>query len=263
MAIVENANRTSGPWSVHGSEDPEILVAGHSHALVLLFSMDAGHGPEGYRAAVVLDTKRRSSSFLDEHYWDLLARAATGKNIAIAWNGNQHNASFLLEAQPAFRVFHEGDDLSGEVTWLPQQLLRAYWAPSLLELRAALPRLTSVATVYLLGSPPPKSDGAIRSVVQEDPYFIAQATSLGMSLADLKITPAATRLAMWSILQDMIRECADEAGAVFLPVPDDVTDINGILLEELSAPDATHANAAYGARLWSELSKEMRKDSSS
>lgn len=263
MTDVDNTNRTSGPWRVHGSEDPEVLVAGHSHALALLFSMDAGHGPEGYRAAVVLDAERRSSSFLDDEYWNLLMRAATGRTIAIAWNGNQHNASFLLEPQPAFRVFHEEVDQSGDVVWLAQKVLRQYWTPSFLELRAALPRLTSVATVYLLGTPPPKSDSAIRSVIQEDPYFIGQATSLGMDLADLKITTAATRLAMWSLLQDMLRECADEAGATFLPVPGDVVDAHGILLPEFSAPDATHANAEYGARLWSELSKAIRKDSRS
>ncbi|MDP9027750.1 MAG: hypothetical protein M3N46_09355, partial [Actinomycetota bacterium] len=200
--------------------------------------------PDTHTAAVVLDTERRSSSFLDDDYWALLARAAAGKAIGVVWNGNQHNAGFLLEPNPPFRVFHPGASTAGEGMWVPRRLLREYWTPTFAELKAALPRLTSVADVYLIGTPPPKTDELIRSVIQHDAYFVKQGTALGMDLAALAVTPAATRLAMWSLLQEMLEQCAVEFGATFVAVPPDVMDDDGILLQRYSAVDATHANTA-------------------
>lgn len=250
---------TSARWSVHGPSDADLFVGGHSHALAFLHAMEETRVPDGWTGAVVLDTERRSSSFLDDDYWALLARAAAGKAIAVVWNGNQHNAGFLLEPNPPIRVFEPGASTAGDAMWIPRRLLREYWTPSFAELKAALPLLTSVADVYLIGTPPPKTDELIRSVIQQDPYFVKQGAALGMDLAALAVTPAATRLAMWELLQEMLEQCAVEFGATFVAVPPDVTDDDGILLRRYSALDATHANTEYGARMWAEWASSMSK----
>lgn len=218
--------------------------------------------PAGYTTAVVLDTERRSSSFLDDEYWDLLALAAAGKTIGILWNGNQHNASFLLEPTPAFRLVHPGSTPAGNGMWIPRGVLREFWTSSFDELKAALPRLTSVADVFLIGTPPPKTDELIRSVIQKDPYFIAQAAALGMDLASVAVTQRSTRIAMWALLQEMLEQCAREFGATFVPVPSDVMDDEGILLDRYSALDATHANVDYGARMWGEWVSSLSSEGS-
>ena len=210
----------------------------------------------------MLDADGHASSFLDDAYWALLSKVATGKSIAILWNGNQHNAGFLLAHEPPFRVLHGGSLPSGDGVWLPRQLLREYWNPSFDELRAALPRLTAVATVYLVGTPPPKSQALIRSVIEREPFFVEQAASLKVDLAELRVTEPSTRLAMWEILQEMLQECAAEFGAVFIPVPGDVMDADGILLPRYGSDDATHGNADYAARLWKEVAAAMREKES-
>lgn len=230
--------------------------------MVFLSAIKSGNGPDGFTAAVVLDADGRDSSFLDDDYFALLARVAEGKSIAIVWNGNQQNADFLVESSPAFRVFRAGISNSGTGGWLPRQVLREYWKPSFGQLWAALPLLTSVATVYLIGTPPPKSQTTLRSFIQRDPYFLERAAQLGMDITELKVTEFSTRLAMWEILQEMLKESAERFGAVFIPVPDDVMDSEGAMLRQYCRDDATHANSQYGARLWKEVATTMRKNGS-
>lgn len=53
-------------------------------------------------------------------------------------------------------------------------------------------------------------------------------------------------------------ECAAEFGAVFIPVPGDVMDSDGILLPRYGSDDATHGSAEYAARLWKEVAAAMK-----
>ncbi len=35
-------------------------------------------------------------------YWEMAARHCAGRIVALSWNGNQHNASFLIAPEPLF-----------------------------------------------------------------------------------------------------------------------------------------------------------------
>ncbi len=58
---------------------------------------------------------------------------------------------------------------------------------------------------------------------------------LGQSIEDIKITDPHVRLKMWFLLQDMIAEIAHRHGARFIPVPRELQDEEGFLLEQLLA----------------------------
>jgi hypothetical protein len=54
---------------------------------------------------------------------------------------------------------------------------------------------------------------------------------------------------LWRLMQFLTRETAIAAGAEFVPVPADTVEIDGTLKREYWA-DVTHANGAYGSRLY-------------
>ena len=91
-------------------------------------------------------------------------------------------------------------------------------------------------------TPPPKSDDVVRAALATEPFFLEQAAQLGYSPSDLQITPEVTRVALWRVLRDLLREVAESGGATFVPVPEAAYDERGLLLPELDAGDVTHAN---------------------
>jgi hypothetical protein len=102
--------------------------------------------------------------------------------------------------------------------------------------------------VTLVGTPPPKKDNeALRKLLEKEPYFCDWAAQLGQSIDEIKITEPHVRLKLWFLLQDMIAEIGRRHGARFIPVPSELQDEDGFLLEQYWHPDVTHANAAYGA----------------
>jgi hypothetical protein len=240
-------------WRLYGDEDPQILAAGHSHARNLLTALDAGLGPAGVRCGVAFTTDREPPTRDD--YWDYVAERAAGRTLAIVWNGNQHNSAFMLRHRPPFRVYREGGIELGpeEGPWLPRTMFREAWDSTFDGLRSLLQRVVPLADVYVVCTPPPNPEALVRGVLLEEPHFISLAEELGYDLNDLQITPEPVRVALWSVLAEMLEDVAVAGGATFVPVPDGVTSPDGLLLPEFSAGDVTHAGPAYGAKVWSQL----------
>ena len=242
-------------WKVYGDQDPQILAGGHSHVYSMLAALDQGRGPAEYRAAVAYSADLAGGPPGDPHYWDLLAKVGAGRRVVIVWNGNQHNAGFLLSPDPPFRVFSPLAEAGPEEgAWVAQEVLREYWRPTFSELTDVLKSLVPVARVGVVGTPPPKSDLVVRQSLAQEIFFLDRARELGVDVADLRITPQAVRLAMWHVIQDALEEIATEVGAAFIPVPTTAVDGDGTLSAEFCAPDATHANVNYGALMWKTIS---------
>jgi hypothetical protein len=231
---------------------PKVILAGHSHLSAL--TVNHVKDPPALRTLrprgdlhVLEGTWPR-----DAAYWRALADNAEGADVIIVWGGNEHNVSFFFQAAFAF------DFLSNKVKRLiptfqivsQSKIKRRFNEIDLDELDSVLPMLNArgPASVTLVGTPPPKKDNeALRKLLEKEPYFCDWAAQLGQSIDEIKITEPHVRLKLWFLLQDMIAEIGRRHGARFIPVPNELQDEDGFLLEEYWHPDVTHANAAYGA----------------
>jgi hypothetical protein len=242
---------------MYGDDDPAIVAGGHSHVACLIGAHDAGLGPKDLHAAVAFSADMGP---LAEGYWDYLCDAGAGRTVALVWEGNQHNVAFLLQPDPSFRVFcAPGDPRPREEpgTWVPREMVSGYWEDSLALLGLMLDRLAERSEVLVIGTPPPKPDADLQAQLQGklewDPWMRELASARGEAGSDLQISSGTLRLALWSVIQDGMREVARRSGATFVPVPESVRDGAGFLADAYCAPDLTHANAAYGGLIWAQI----------
>ena len=226
-----------------GSDHPEMLVAGHSHRFAFIDYFNRSN--EAAPIAIL-----HGESDIDSEaspYWAMVLSAARHDRspVAIIWNGNQHNAHFLLEPAARFSVFPATgpweDGLSRPL--VPRSLIRAFMEPSLVGLRSLLAGIDGVK-VAVLGTPPPKSDEAVRAAIETDPWLTDWARDRGMTMATLRVTPFSVRCELWRVIQELLQEISDAYRVPFVPVPDRMFR-DGALSIEASAPDATHANGVW------------------
>lgn len=235
----------------------DLVLAGHSHIVALGVPHCTGGPPEFIRISngpprMFAVAEKWVGDRLDP-YWDLVARHAAGRTVALAWNGNQHNASFLIAPAPLFDFVCPGAATAGlhpRAVVLPAGVVRAYFRHTLIALGGLVRRMqaSGARQVVILGTPAPKGDGDfILAHVRSEAYFQDAARAAGIDLATCAITPAPVRQKLWTLIQHMMAEIAAAEGALFLAVPPDTLDADGTLRREYWQDDSTHANAAYGA----------------
>jgi hypothetical protein len=239
-------------WVISGPSDPDVIACGHSHVIAMELAVRYGLAAESLRASVCYAGESDLQRLGADTYWDFVVEQAPGRTVAVFWNGNQHNADFLIESQPPVRVVASEPVVDDDdATWVPQEMLRARWRPTNDELEHQLSRLVAVAReVLVVGTPPPKQDEFVAHVLSTDLHFTRVARELGLDVREAPVTPGPTRLTMWSLVQEMLAESAGAAGATWVPVPDTVLDDEGYLRQVLAISDATHANAAHGYLVW-------------
>ena len=242
-----------------GDDDPQVVAGGHSNVACLINAHEAGLGPRGVRAAIAYPA---DFGTLEEDYWDFLADAASGRTVAVVWDGNQHNGAFLIEPEPPFRVYGEsgapGPPVAPSGQWVPREMLSTYWWESFAELGRAVERLLERSRVLVIGTPPPKPTEYIRAKLEGgnpdwDPWVADIASSRETPSPELPISPEPFRLALWSVIQDGMREQARRRGATFVPAPPAARDAAGLLIPDYSNGDLTHGNAQYGGLLWAQI----------
>jgi hypothetical protein len=239
-------------WVISGPADPDILACGHSHVIAMEMAVRAGLATDSPSAGVCYGPQSSLKRLGVTTYWDFVVEKARGRTVAVLWNGNQHNIDFLIEPEPPIRlVASRSGRTEGSGTWIPQEMLRAHWRATNDELERQLDRLVPVARgVLVVGTPPPKPDEFVTEVLRTDVHFATAARELGRDPRVTPVTPGPTRLALWSVVQDMLADSAAISGATFLPVPAAVSDDEGYLRPVLSTSDATHANTAYAYLVW-------------
>jgi hypothetical protein len=250
------ADATQPPFTIFGDPDADLVAGGHSHTACLIIAMNEGRvDPVAEHCAVAFTSDWHPPT--TDAYWDYLVGQGAGRTVAIVWSGNEHNGMYLLQQKPSFRVFDSeavtpelGDEYGD---WIPRTEFRELWSPSFDGLRAVLARLTPLARVLVMCTPPPKSDGQVRAALATEPFFLEQAAQLGYDATDLQITPEPTRVALWRVLRDLLQEVAEAGGATFVPLPPGTYDDHGLLLPEYDGGDVTHANGAYGGLVWAQL----------
>lgn len=237
--------------------DCDVIVAGHSH----MFAMGAQKQYQGPVGLVPFSGTGRDGYFLMEEwktsrsdeYWDALVNLSANRGVLIVFSGNQHYADFLLAAESPFDFMDDKDsDLQPDAVVVPRRLIRAYFEPTVFQLRSVLGRLqtSGCRCVGVLGTPPPKADVVkFTDLIRRATFFTRFAQRRGINLHTVNMTPAAILLKMWRVIQDLMEEAARDCGAVFIPVPSEAMDSSGFLDRKFygyTEGDITHANAQYG-----------------
>ncbi len=254
IAVVERD--TSGAAD---ARDSDLVLAGHAH----LVALGVPHSTDGPAEFVRLEDGPPAIFTVTETwmgdrlapYWQQVALHCAGRTVALSWNGNQHNASFLIAPEPLFDFVCPGTDPAdihpGAIV-VPAAVVRAYFAHTL----SALPgliralKLSGARRVLILGSPAPKRDADfIHAHIRTEEYFQLAAAAAGIDLNTCRITPAAIRQKLWRLIQQMMEAVAGQEGVTFVPVPPETLEADGTLRREYWQDDSTHANRAFGARV--------------
>jgi len=237
-------------WEWWGDADASVLVAGHSHRESYRRAIAEGLTSTGAAVAVLVLGGSYDPAAMpnpDDTYWRL-ACAAQGRVLAVPWQGNQYNTHFLFGFDEPFRLHDRGE--SGMV--VPASMLSAIWRRSFEGIDGAVASARA-EHVVLIGTPPPKSDEAVREGLPHSPFFVRALARVGESVDTIRITPAAVRVGLWKILQDDLEQEAARIGAVFVPVPLTAQTADGCLKPEYAWPDVSHANAAFAALMLREI----------
>lgn len=251
-------------WDWLGAEDASIRLVGQSHRLAFRDSMPL-LPDELHRRVAVLDLKGRTvpapgvfRPAPDTAYWRVAA--AAGTTTAIVWDGNQHNARFLLRDVPFTVIGRRSPSAPVEGRVVPYRMMRALFERDLDTggLTGFLGAHPDPASVLLIGTPPPKSDEQVRRGLTNDGplgqgFFVDALAELGLTPETAPVTSAATRVACWEALQEAVEAAAVGAGARFVPVPEWMLNPDGTLRAEYCEPDTTHANTTYGVAMWQEI----------
>jgi hypothetical protein len=236
----------------------EFIIAGHSH----MFALGAAYGYEGPIALQRVHADIPNGYFLMEPwsagrgtaYWDALAHHATGRVAVLLLHGNQHYAHFVFAPSPLFDVVdpHDADFQPYPGTVLvPRRQVKS--SPLLLPagLRELILRLKEEGAheVIVSGTPPVREDFVVYTeALRTHPQWADMASHMGMDITTCKFTPAAVMRNLWGVMQEVMADVAQDAGAVFLPVPPAVLDAQGYLAAPYRGPlwNFTHANEDYG-----------------
>jgi len=125
-------------------------------------------------------------------------------------------------------------------------MVKYLWRESMNDLRDVIAAFMHPERIVVFGTPPPKSESALRSGWAYEPLLRDLITRLGYTVESAPVGNQHMRVAAWDALQECLQETAEAAGAQFLAIPAGVQDTDGLLLPEYCSPDATHANATYG-----------------
>lgn len=241
-----------------------LLIAGDSHVKsfgIPLKSEDDSH--------YVLELKQHGEGVLGlvgawprqfDAYWAAAQQHGRGGTIAVMWGGNTHLALYLFAPTPLFDIVissYPDFPLDESVVIVPEEAIRAILGPPVEQLKCTILALKSSAKNILVpGTPAPKEDDDfIRSRFRTEPHFVKVAANMGLDPTKVPLSPPLLRLKLWIILQDLLREAAEETGATFVPVPRSTQTEAGFLHRSCYADDVTHANLAFGDLMLGELRK--------
>jgi hypothetical protein len=244
---------------------PRLILAGHSHLRAIAGrgiyseSSELVAGPRGDGTLIMVGPGPKR----DWSYFETLADLAMGADVGILWNGNEHNALYMFEAETPFDLLSAHvRKMNPSAQVMSQAAIRdRFQQTSFDNLDLVLNRLATggLNRIALIGTPPPKGDNeALRALLKTEEFFVSRAALLGHSLDTVPITDPYVRLKLWYLLQDMLAEEARIRGLMFIPVSTEVQDADGFLKREFWASDVTHANEAYGNVMYETVLRAFR-----
>jgi len=237
----------SGKWTLYGDLDAQTIVCGHSHAAAILqaqLNLESPH-PD---VAVCYTSDFTQGPPGDQEYWEFVGEIASGKKLAVVWNGNQHIANFLFQTIPPFTL-HGVTESDHNRMPIPKTMVKEFFKPFFEELNLIMPMMASASSITLVNGPAPKPLTHIQTCFMNEQFFVTIADSLNLDIDSLELTSDSLRLELWRLVSEMLASYAQSLGAYFLDVPIESLDSSGLLLEEYWHSDTTHANEYYGKLL--------------
>ena len=245
-------------WLIEGSAQPKVVAAGHSHILAMLGGLHSSAELQQLPLAIQYSLDTALWPNIDHKYWEQLQKLPSVETVVICWNGNQHNAQFLLESDPVITV-HQDIPKAAESQNIvvPLSMFDELWLPDFQVLERAIRIVSSTKKVVLIGTPPPKAESEIKKNLANDEFFISLLSRAGIKIDEAPITTDEFRFILWKRIQLNLERVARVAGVSFVPVPSQIFENNMTLKSEYSAPDASHANHLYGQAMWEAVLKKI------
>ncbi len=245
--------------------DQAILALGHSHLAALrggwkLLKAEGRPLPEV--RFVFLNKPRFQPNFAGPGARRALSSRLTGaleallaerrwKALLLAPLGNECLARFLVADDPPLALHDPSIPAPAGAVPVCIETLRC-WLREIAARNAGLflsaLRERTDLPLFLLPPPPPiASERTIRE--GKGPLHAALATA--------RLNPPKLRLAIWELYREVLAELARETMTTLLPPPAATRDRAGFLHPSCTRGDPTHANARYGACLWSEILRHL------
>ena len=227
-----------------------ILLIGNSHAQMIRKALDGNDNIEVHW--LKSSPKARFGEIDIEEAEAKIAELRRNDLLILMHLGTLHNLIGLLNHEQPFTVSRtqagdqsqDQDDPGSapQAEMIPETTLRAAFQ-GIVENDQVVPRLAAAAkceTLHVM--PPPPKENLDHLATPGKAYR-------GKTIAEHGFAPAQTRLALWQIEEETLRNWLAGHGIGTLGIPDEARTPEGYLHPDFAAPDATHANSAYGAKL--------------
>ncbi len=186
---------------------------------------------------------------------EILARLARNdpRFILLSIGGNEHNVLSIVQLYRRYDfILGEEPDLPLEpgAEILPEAVIRETlreWMAEALNLLEALRRATK-APMAQIEPPPPLPTEQVMAHPQE---FFDKAVEKS------KLSSDCLRHKVWRVQAGIYRECCERIGVTYVPVPSELVDQRGTLVQAAWGRDATHANAWFGQRMIEEAMRRL------
>jgi hypothetical protein len=242
-------------WKIYGNLDPKILIAGHSHTFAMYMALLQNkifQTELGLVSHSDFDKQQRP----DNEYWDFVVEQSKGRNLAISWNGNEHNLHFLIDTRAKFNSLNLS--LGSKYPFVTLSQIKELFRPTFYELELILSRFPDRSKICVLGTPAPKPKDQLTDRLQHDEFFLEMGKKIGIQKRDIRASNNELRTFMWKLTQELTEKSAKELGCEFLPVPPESYCSDYLLKEKYSDDDLTHANPSFGLLMLQKISDHFR-----
>jgi hypothetical protein len=274
MSVVssEDATQTKGTYFILSPcasiVDIKAVIAGHSHSAAISRALVAKASAGVQRQAREIALQQGIGGLRGgpgmPGYWDTLRGLAQTRSIAVVWNGNQHNADFLLASDQPLDFLPRGypdPSVLPKTRLVAEAAIREHFRPSLEPVRQLMAEIPAHNRLkrLLVGTPAPLFDNReIRKRLSKEPLFGEKAAAMGIDIGQVEITPPTVRRKLWFVIQTMMAEIAKESAWQFVPVAPDTMDEQGYLRPDLSGGDVTHTNIEFGSMMVRQIAGFLR-----
>lgn len=224
------------------------LIIGNSHVECLRAAKakrpDLFADVEIYRLATGKADAQRDTMVTFNGAVGLIESVGQKAPVFIQSGGTWHNTVGLVQLASQF-YFLETQAAAAEAgTLIPRRMVEQWFATEV-ERMSSVKRLTDAAGAgkFLLATPPPKQSN---NFLEHARARRRDGGSRGLRVEAERFTEPATRLKLWELEQQLVRNWATRHQIEYVEVPQRSRNGDGFLGRRFYGSDATHANFEYG-----------------